>query len=529
MANSAPEHDPTRLERDFARAWDEWNEDKAAGRLPILGNCPECGALVYPSPGGNVCDAGHGGVDAVDDPLLLFGPKGADDAPTEPDSPAKIPTPPSPAVRELTVSLTAEQIDVAHGVMDALKDGAREILVTGPSGSGKTTVILAIVQALRIENRPHYLFGPTGRAAVRLREVVGPAQTIHRGWYRKVEEDLSGRPQFGNPIAPCGPTGVCVVDEAGMVHDREYAAMLSVLPRGAAIIWVCDPDQLVPVRTDAESRHDTSMSPAIKNNIGGPRHFKLTQVHRQSDTSPISTLGEHIRRGDPWPMSIWSDTTQLQRVARAQIPDVANWLLLFRRAGISSTALAWSNKTRRAFNAAYRVHAGRQYAIEAEDRICVLANQHTLEWYNGDVFRVDEATHDPQDCEWGVRVRVGEVDAWVNAALIGGDLAQFRQFKASRAEALLARMSSRQRREYEADGAIPKHLQEDADRLRRYVHIDYGECITIHKAQGAEYDAVAMYVDYGLRRLQEREPDTWRRLMYVAVTRAKKHCTLFQE
>jgi exodeoxyribonuclease-5 len=47
--------------------------------------------------------------------------------------------------------------------------------------------------------------------------------------------------------------------------------------------------------------------------------------------------------------------------------------------------------------------------------------------------------------------------------------------------------------------------------------MDYGYCLTVHKSQGSQYPTVTLYDDgFG-----KREPETRRRWLYTAITRAE--------
>lgn len=99
-------------------------------------------------------------------------------------------------------------------------------VITGGAGSGKTLVAKAIHRIFKNEEIPVHLVAPTGKAARRLKEVIGcEAATIHR--------TLGFNPDGGfqhnedNPL----PGGLYIVDEVSMVDSGLMAAFLRALPK----------------------------------------------------------------------------------------------------------------------------------------------------------------------------------------------------------------------------------------------------------------------------------------------------------
>lgn len=141
-------------------------------------------------------------------------------------------------------------------------------LVTGGPGTGKTTVVSRILFGLSrcldgLDPAEVALCAPTGRAKARLAESVGrnlsdlsvfpsspapanlPASTVHS--LLGMRPDGSYRHHAGNPLA----CRVVVLDEASMVDLPLFAALLEALPSRARLVVVGDPDQLPSVEAGA--------------------------------------------------------------------------------------------------------------------------------------------------------------------------------------------------------------------------------------------------------------------------------------
>jgi ATP-dependent exoDNAse (exonuclease V) alpha subunit len=50
----------------------------------------------------------------------------------------------------------------------------------------------------------------------------------------------------------------------------------------------------------------------------------------------------------------------------------------------------------------------------------------------------------------------------------------------------------------------------------------------VHKSQGSQWDCVGLVHDRALDAMQDRDAETYRRLVYTAVTRAAKELIIFE-
>lgn len=134
------------------------------------------------------------------------------------------------------IQLSPEQTAAVLGIA-----ACRCALLTGGPGCGKTTTTRTLVQLLLAMGLHVVLAAPTGRAAQRMGEVTGDeAKTIHRlleyqggGFKRKKDQPL---------VVDC-----LVVDECSMLDISLTAALLDAIPDGARLVLVGDADQLPSV------------------------------------------------------------------------------------------------------------------------------------------------------------------------------------------------------------------------------------------------------------------------------------------
>ena len=219
------------------------------------------------------------------------------------------------------------------------------LLVTGGPGTGKTTTIARMLVALIARARdagappPRIaLAAPTGRAAERMAESVRNAvqalpalgvdaalgarlptagTTLHR-LLGTIPDSPRFRHHADNPL----PFDVVVVDEASMIDLPLMAKLVEAVPDGARLVLLGDPDQLPSVeagdvlagilraansatappaaagsaRADAGAQgdlfqpHSASAFPA--------RHIHLTRGYRQSAALDLAPLAAAVREGD---------------------------------------------------------------------------------------------------------------------------------------------------------------------------------------------------------------------------------------
>ncbi|GGK16747.1 RecBCD enzyme subunit RecD [Luteimonas terricola] len=196
------------------------------------------------------------------------------------------------------------------------------LLVTGGPGTGKTTTItrmlvLLAAQALEAGAAPPRiaLAAPTGRAAERMAESVRNAvqalpalgvqpalcaqlpttgTTLHR-LLGTIPDSPRFRHHADNPL----PFDVVVVDEASMIDLPLMAKLVEAVPDGARLVLLGDPDQLPSVEAGdvlagilraAEATAPTATFPA--------RHVHLTRGYRQSAALDLAPLAAAVREGD---------------------------------------------------------------------------------------------------------------------------------------------------------------------------------------------------------------------------------------
>ncbi len=161
------------------------------------------------------------------------------------------------------------------------------MLLTGGPGTGKTTTLKVIVSFYRQHNLHVSLAAPTGRAAQRMGSISGlKAKTIHRLLeFNPRKKGSKFARNRDNPIV----ADVLICDEVSMIDLILMMHLLSAIPPDTTLIFVGDSDQLPPVGAG------NVLSDMIASGI--MPHITLTTVFRQAAKSRIVTAAHEIISG----------------------------------------------------------------------------------------------------------------------------------------------------------------------------------------------------------------------------------------
>jgi exodeoxyribonuclease V alpha subunit len=161
-------------------------------------------------------------------------------------------------------------------------------VLTGGPGTGKTSITQAIVHGFEKAGIQVTLMAPTGRAAKRMKEVIGrESSTIHRILFTK-EKSLRESDDGGVP-EHVRIGGVIILDEVSMVDVQLLKWLLKFVKLDAILVFVGDKDQLPSVGAGAVLRD------LIESGVIAVTH--LTQVFRQAAGSNISLAAADVNAG----------------------------------------------------------------------------------------------------------------------------------------------------------------------------------------------------------------------------------------
>ncbi len=422
----------------------------------------------------------------------------------------------------------------------------------GKAGSGKTLLLAALARDLvalgvetvaaewegrrRRERRTLAILAPTNKAAAVLRLQGVPATTIHRilytpiydPQYERIAEWLAGNgsrpaveglgeaaldrarafydqiPSIPGALAAAGlrgsdfikgwkrreePLDIGFVDEASMLDERALADLAAIFP---TLVLFGDPAQLAPVGASGAMVFDA---------IPAGRRLSLARIHRQAAGNPILDLAHALAD----PALGFEDFEDRVAAAAARDPRV----VLARRVSADlmarSPVLVWRNTTRVRLIQAFRTAHGcpPDALLPGEPLICdgiELPLKHRRK-------RIDLEARGLIKGAQAIWLGPGRSPGFARLHVAGAEQPQV-------SAAAIIKIET-------AEGEEP-FIPFAARMGAAFLH---GAAVTIHKAQGSQWEEVQVFAPdlFAAAASGREEAGTplWKRLAYVAVTRAQ--------
>ena len=324
-------------------------------------------------------------------------------------------------------------------------DGPQVFRLFGFAGAGKTT--LAKEMAEGVKGSVSYACF-TGKAALVLRKKgCAGASTIHSMIYIPEGTDTEETPKFVlNPNSSAADAKLIVIDEVSMVGPDLAKDLLSF---GTRVLVLGDPAQLPPVSGEGFF-------------INAEPDIMLTEVHRQAADNPIIQMSMAVREGKPLHVGRYGDSRVIRRCEVSK--DAMRELVMS-----ADQVLCGLNKTRHSFNARIRELHDRQ-GVKAPhhpvpgDRMVCLRNDRQMGLLNGGLW---EAISVDAKSKTGVLK--------IQAKSIDDPGARTVRVKVP---------------EQFFRGAEKELAWEQLKGLQQFT---FGYALTVHKAQGSEFDNVVLF------------------------------------
>lgn len=373
------------------------------------------------------------------------------------------------------MQFSPQQDDALKAVARWLKTGRPQIFrLFGYAGTGKTT--LARFFAEHVDGDVQFA-AFTGKAAqvMRSRGAVN-ARTIHSLIYRpkgeeEVADEATGKttmtPTFSlNRQSPVGRAKLIIVDECSMVDEELGRDLMSF---GTPILVLGDPGQLPPI---SGAGFFTEAEP----------DFLLTDIHRQARDNPIIRLALDVREGREFMRGDYGTAKVIGR-------DEVNRELVLE----ADQVLVGINRTRRRYNQRLRELKGFAALYpQAGDKLVCLRNDPAKGLLNGSLWTVMSSAKETMKPGINLLVSPEEDDPERGVAKIKLLKAAFE----------------------DPDADIPWATK------KRYDDFDFGYALTVHKAQGSQWNNVVLFDEsFAFKDMRQR----W---LYTAVTRAAETLTV---
>lgn len=194
--------------------------------------------------------------------------------------------------KELEKIEKASNISLSEKQKEAIQaiNSNNVVIITGGPGTGKTTIIKNVIDIYKSHGKKVVLCAPTGRAAKRMTEMTGEeAKTLHRLLeIGKIEKDNEFT-IMNYEVAPID-ADVIIVDEASMVGIYLMNYLLNGIYQGTKLILVGDTDQLPSVGPGSVLK-DIINSERIKT-------IFLDEIFRQAAQSKIIVNSHRVNDGE---------------------------------------------------------------------------------------------------------------------------------------------------------------------------------------------------------------------------------------
>ena len=371
--------------------------------------------------------------------------------------------------------------DQKKAILESIKKNI--LIITGGPGTGKTTIMKGIVELYRDVHKLSYerltdklaLLAPTGRAAKRMSEETGmPASTIHR--FLKWNKDTN---KFQVDEYHKSKVEVVIIDEVSMVDTLLFYSLLKGISADTKIILVGDAYQL-PSVGPGQILHDFIESKKIE-------VVELKELYRQGKDSNILTLAYDVRNGKV------NDTVFNQKEDLTMIESTGKELL----ENVIEVATTYKDLSYKKFQILAPMYKTIYGIDEINNRLQKIYNPKTKE--KKEVV-VGEVTFREGD-------KVIELTNMPEENIYNGDIGIITNITLTPSKKITI----------DFDGNEVVFTASNFNKFR------LAYAISIHKAQGSEFDVVVMPIVKSYKKM------LYRKLVYTGITRSKKNLYLIGE
>ena len=351
-------------------------------------------------------------------------------------------------------------------------------IITGGPGTGKSTIIKGIIYCFQKYFKASDLsiaqLAPTGRAAKRMQEITGKdAMTIHKFL------GYEGGDIFRYGEDALIDSELVIVDEFSMVDIELANRLVSALTSNTRLVIVGDADQL------------PSIGPGdVLNDLIKSDYFKVTKLHdiyRQEEGSTIVNLAHSVNEGY-LPEYFRENSSDWSFIPLEKDQIIKGIIEVVERA----------------------VNKGMDLVKDIQVLVPMYRGENGINNINNALQEKFNPLKDEEIKSHNHSFRIGDkVLQLVNRSekdIMNGDIGKVYRFEKSDGEITGL--------EVEFDSGIVKYKLEELDDLT------LAYAITIHKAQGSEFDLVVMPITSQYYIMLRKK------LIYTGITRAKKYLVM---
>ena len=358
-------------------------------------------------------------------------------------------------------------------------------IITGGPGTGKTTIIKAIVSIIMDSKKARdtdiALLAPTGRAAKKMMETTNlPAYTIHKylGW----DKDTN---TFATDEYNPNKEKYIIVDEVSMIDTLLMEALLKGTKRDIHLILVGDYYQLPSVSEGQILKDliDSDCLPVIS----------LNKIYRQTEGSYILNLAYDIKN-----KNISEDLFIKKDDYLFINSDNDNTLSYIKEVVTKAIKKGYSDMDIQVLAPMYK-------SINGIDSLNIMLQ----ELFNPKAKNKKEIVF--KDVVYREYDKVLQLVNDPDNNVYNGDIGYIEEIIVSDGKKIPNQIN------INYDGNIVEYTPD------KFINFRHGYAISIHKAQGSEFDTVIMPITSNFKRM------LYNKLVYTGVTRAKKSLIIVGE
>ena len=363
------------------------------------------------------------------------------------------------------------------------------LIITGGPGTGKTSIIKAIVELYKELNNYKdkdlinniALLAPTGRASKRLSESTNlPASTIHRFLKWNRENNTFNVNEYNPDFSH-----LVIIDEVSMIDVSLFDSLLKGLTNNIKLVLVGDHNQLPSVGPGL------LLKDLIESEVVDTVHLDI--LYRQKENSYIPILANEIRTDNLGDFTSTKDDYTFLPCSGSNIINNLNKICKqiidkgydYKKFQVMAPMYAGVNgidnlnkQLQSIFNPPEKNKKEIKYGdivYRENDKVLQLVNDPDNNVFNGDIGVIDSI-------KTGVQTKSGKTEVTIDY-----------------------------------DGNLVSYQLKDLGNIK------HGFIISIHKAQGSEFELVVMPICHSYRRM------LYKKLIYTGITRAKKKLIIIGE
>ncbi|MBN2896608.1 MAG: AAA family ATPase [Campylobacterales bacterium] len=410
---------------------------------------------------------------------------------------------------QIGMTLGAQQREA----LELINAGAKLLFLVGYAGTGKSTASKALLALLaqRVHPKEIITCALSGIAAQRIGERSGfEGATIQSLLVRYEERDVM-------------PYSVVLIDEASMINSTLFARLMRKIERDATVIVVGDDAQLPPIGAG------NVLCDVLSLNLAPT--VMLTELYRQSEDQAIATIANAVRQGvvgeyrrtyEDFRFIEVEIDHEWRKDEPTQAREAHAHAVLGRMADLAIEAIPQArlhlkNRDILAYLAAFQVITPMRGGLLGSEHL----NTVMQEYFNpSDQRHFEREGRSYRLWDKVVHTKNENLPSFTTEGFKSGEEPQDRRIF-NGMTGLLFKIDVEAQEgyvHYPLEALVVRY-----DRAQMHSHLSLAYALTIHKVQGMEYARIVMPMSFSHALMHNTK------LLYTAITRAKKECIIVGE